>query len=215
MSIKRVCTALSMAPFSRLCAALLSLPLTLCRPFLRAGRARERHARVRAARATLEARVAPVLAASVANTPPIAVMRVMRDELRRELAICAADGRAHAHLAHFERRFSKRGVRAIDEIPVVQLRRALADFESMVRNWSSPALADLRSRMAVRLADRSSAASVWIAVNSVAPSYRHAAPSLSARLAQTTASVFRNSQQLSVGEVSLSHFEAAGGRRTV
>lgn len=147
--------------------------------------------------------------------PSLDAMRAMRDELRRELAVCAADGRAHAHLARFERRFSKRGVRAIDEVPVDQLRRALDDFESMVRNWSSPALADLRSRMAVSLADRSSAASVWIAVNSVAPSYRHPAESMSARLAQTTASVFRNSQQLSVGEVSLSHFEAAGGHRTV
>ena len=42
----------------------------------------------------------------------------------------------------------------------------------MVRNWSSPALADLRSRMAVTLADRTSASSVWIAANSVGPAMR-------------------------------------------
>lgn len=147
--------------------------------------------------------------------PPVAVMRVMRDEMRRELSRCEAEGRPHVHLARFERYFSKRGVRAIDEMPVDQLRRALADFEAMVRNWSSPALADLRSRMAVRLADRASAASVWIAANSIAPSYRQAAPTMATRLAQTTASAFRNSQQLSIGEVSLSHFEAAGGQRAV
>lgn len=204
-----------MALLSRLVAALLSLPLLLCGPFLRAARARERHARVHAARAELAARAAPAAETNGVPMPSLAVMRAMRDELRKELARCAADGRVHAHLARFERRFSKRGVRAIDEIPVDQLRRALADFESMVRNWSSPALADLRSRMAVRLADRSSAASVWIAVNSVAPSYRQAAETMSARLAKTTATAFRNSQQLSVGEVSLSHFEAAGGRSTV
>lgn len=138
----------------------------------------------------------------------------MRDELRRELAVQAAGGRAYLHLARFERRFSKAGLHAIDRIPVDQLRRALADFEAMVRNWSSPALADLRSRMAVSLADRSSASSVWIAVASIAPSYRQAPQSMAARLAMTTASAFRNSQQPSVGEVSLSHFEAAGGRRT-
>ncbi len=206
---------LAMALLSRLFAVLLSLPLVVCKPFLRATRIRERHARVRAARLALQERSAPSPADAGADMPPVAVMRVMRDELRRELARCEAEGRPHVHLARFERRFSRRGVRAIDEVAVEQLRRALADFESMVRNWSSPALADLRSRMAVRLADRSSAASVWIAVNSVAPSYRQPALSMALRLAQSTASAFRNSQQLSIGEVSLSHFDAAGGSRTV
>ena len=202
-----------MALLSRLSVALLSVPLAVCGPFLRAARARERHARVQAARLALKER--PLVAADTAAAamPPVALMRVMRDEMRRELARCEAEGRPHVHLARFERAFSKRGVRAIDEVPVEQLRRALADFEAMVRNWSSPALADLRSRMAVRLADRASAASMWIAVNSIAPTYREVAPSLAARLTAPTASAFRNSQQLSIGEVSLSHFEAAGGHR--
>ena len=115
------------------------------------------------------------------------------------------------HLARFERRFAKMGTRAIREIPVEQLRRALADFESLVRNWSSPPLADLRSRMAVILADRSSAASVWVAVNSVSAERRPPPQSMGERLAARRHG-FRASQQVDVDDVSISRFEAAGGR---
>ena len=79
----------------------------------------------------------------------------------------------YRHLARFERKFDKYGLRTIEQLPVDQLRRALREFESLVRNWSSPSLADLRSRMAVVLADRSSASSVWIAANSVNGAQRH------------------------------------------
>ena len=41
--------------------------------------------------------------------------------------------------------------------------RPLSDLDALVRNWPSLSLVDLRSRIAVVLADRSSAASVWIA----------------------------------------------------
>ena len=204
-----------MALLARLSTALLGLPLLLCGPVLRVVQARERRRRLVAVR---RAGAATQRSTGGTESVPAArlsgeAMRAMRDELRRALAVQAAAGRSFAHLARFAHKLSRVGLRAVDDVPVEQLRRALADFEAMVRNWSSPALADLRSRMAVALADRSSASSMWIAVNSVAPSYRQPPHSMAARLARTTVSAFRSSQQLSIGEVSLSHFEAAGGRR--
>ena len=86
------------------------------------------------------------------------------------------------------------GQRALEAVPVDHLRRALNEFEAMVRNWSSPALADLRSRMAVTLADRTSASSVWIAANSVAPAIRGNA--LAGQLAARASSMFGSSQQM-------------------
>jgi hypothetical protein len=118
----------------------------------------------------------------------------MRDELRHELARNAAEGRAFPHLARFERQFSKVGLRVLEAVPVDHLRRALREFETMVRNWSSPGLADLRSRMAVTLADRTSAASVWIAKNTVAPGMRGDA--IAAHLAARASSMFGPSQHL-------------------
>ncbi|MEO6364268.1 MAG: hypothetical protein ABIO71_13640 [Caldimonas sp.] len=202
-----------MALFARICGALLALPLLACHPFRRATRARRRAARVRAAREAVDAQIAPVVPPA-RTRPTNTQMRAMRDELRQQLALHVDGGRAFGHLARFERKFSQSGLRAIEEVPVDQLRRALADFEAMVRNWSSPALADLRSRMAVTLADRTSAASVWIAINSIAPAYRNAPDTLATRLSRSTAAAFQASQQMSIGEVSLSHFEAAGGATT-
>ena len=201
----------TMRLLARLLSATLALPLYLCRPVLRLAARRERQARLLAARAAADRQAAGTLPAARLQQPSGSAMRAMRDELRAELVSHAGSGRVFVHLARFERKFSKHGVRAIEQIPIDQLRRALADFEAMVRNWSSASLADLRSRMAVALAERSSASSVWIAVNSIAPAYRNGPESMTARLARGTANAFRASQQLSVGEVSLSHFEAAGG----
>lgn len=199
---------------ARLLGTVLAVPLFLCRPFLRILQARDRRARIRAARASADARAMSIVPAARLQRPSNTAMRAMRDELRAELANNAAQGRAFVHLARFERKFSKRGLYALDEVPIDLLRRAVADFEAMIRNWSSAALADLRSRMAVSLADRASASTVWIAVNSIAPTYRNSPDTMTARLARGTANAFRASQQLSVGEVSLSHFEAAGGHTT-
>lgn len=96
----------------------------------------------------------------------------MRAELARVLDDDALNRRTYKHLARFERKFGETGLRTLEQIPVADLRRALRDFEALVRNWSSPPLADLRSRMAVVLADRSSAASMWIQANSVQSAFR-------------------------------------------
>ena len=180
-----------MALLQRLCVALLWLPLLICSPILQSSAARRRRARARRAAAMI-AEVAPEPRRP--KRPPAALLRNMRDELRRELAANAAEGRAYPQLARFERQFSKVGLRVLEAVPVDLLRRALWEFESMVRNWSSPGLADLRSRMAVALAERTSGSSVWIAQNSVAPGMRGA--TLAGRLAVRASSIFGPSEQL-------------------
>ena len=135
----------------------------------------------------------------------------MLDEMRAVLDAHASHRQTFRHLARFERKFSQRGIRAIEDVPVEQLRRALRDFEALVRNWSSASLADLRSRMAVALADRSSAASVWIAVNTVSKVFTSHDEAMTARLSQGRHRTgFRASQQVEVDNISMSRFEAAG-----
>jgi len=170
-----------MALLARLSALLLSIPLYLSKPALRAARARRRRVRAQAVREEVAARCAPPPPVPELMRATRELLTAMRDELRQELAAHAAEGTAFVHLARFEEKFSKRGLRALDEIPVDHLRRALADFESMVRNWSSAALADLRSRMAVHLADRASASTMWIAANTIAPVFGMRAGSTSPR----------------------------------
>ena len=132
----------------------------------------------------------------------------MRDEMRRVLDEDETHRQVFRHLARFERKFAKNGLGAIESVPVDQLRRALKDFEALVRNWSSASLADLRSRMAVTLADRSSAASVWVAANSVSSTYRPRPETMATRFARGAGAAFRPSHPAEFG---LSHFEAAGG----
>ncbi|MDQ2734167.1 MAG: hypothetical protein M3Y55_04065 [Pseudomonadota bacterium] len=197
---------------SRLFGAVFAVPLVISKPILRFVEARKRKSgayRLRPPSRPFdgsqpggETRLKP---ASTAE------LRAMRDEMRRILDAEEAHRRVFRHLARFERKFSKSGLRAIEEVPVEQLRRALKDFEALVRNWSSPSLADLRSRMAVTLADRSSAASLWIADNSVSSTYRPRPESMAARLARNAGTAFRRSEQAEVADVGMSRFEAAGG----
>jgi hypothetical protein len=197
---------------SRLCGAVFAVPLLLSKPILRLFEARKRRTGAYRLRppsrpfALTEPEPAPLI-----KQPSAAEIRAMRDEMRRILDEDETHRQVFRHLARFERKFAKSGLRAIEEVPVDQLRRALKDFEALVRNWSSASLADLRSRMAVTLADRSSAASVWIAANSVSSTYRPRPESMAARLARSAGAAFRASQQAAVAEVGRSRFEAAGG----
>ena len=196
---------------SRFFGAVFAVPLLISKPILRFFEARKRKSgayRLRPASRTFsltqpdEPRIKP---------PTTAELRAMRDEMRRVLDEEETHRQVFRHLARFERKFSKSGLRALEEVPVDQLRRALKDFEALVRNWSSASLADLRSRMAVTLSDRSSAASVWIAANSVSSTYRPRQESMAARLARSAGAAFRASQQGHAAEVGMSRFEAAGG----
>ena len=59
------------------------------------------------------------------------------------------------HLEFTERALQRRGVSGLERLPVRVIAKALAELESLVRDWSATGLADLRSRMAVMLKNRS------------------------------------------------------------
>jgi len=161
-------------PLARLLKAVHTVPLTIARPFLFWWAAHKRRSgawRVRPpSREAQQTRPEPAIRSLQAS---IDAVRAMRAELGRVLDADGSHRHTYRNLARFERKFDKHGLRTIEQLPVDQLRRALREFESLVRNWSSASLADLRSRMAVVLADRSSAASVWIAANSIDGPQRH------------------------------------------
>ena len=161
-------------PLARLLKAVHVVPLTIARPFLFWWAAHKRRSgawRVRPpAREPQETRPEPAIRSLQAG---IETVRAMRAELGRVLDGDESHRQTYRNLARFERKFDKYGLRTIEQLPVDDLRRALREFEALVRNWSSASLADLRSRRAVVLADRSSASSMWIAANSVHGAQRH------------------------------------------
>ena len=161
-------------PLARLLKAIHTVPLAIARPILFWWAAHQRRSgarRVRPpAREAADTRPEPAIR-SLQGT--VETVRAMRLELGKALDGDDSHRQTYRHLARFERKFDKHGLRTIEQLPVEQLRRALREFEALVRNWSSPSLADLRSRMAVVLADRASGSSVWIAANSVDGAQRH------------------------------------------
>jgi hypothetical protein len=198
-----------MPTLSRLFGAVFAVPLLISKPILRFFEARKRRSGAFRARPPSRpfADTQTEVAARI-KPPSAAEIRAMRDEIRRVLDEDETHRQVFRHLARFERKFAKSGLSAIESVPVDQLRRALKDFEALVRNWSSVSLADLRSRMAVTLTERSSAASVWIAANSVSSVFRPRPETMAARLARSAGGAFRPSQQKEAGT---SRFEAAGG----
>jgi hypothetical protein len=168
---------------ARLLKAVHTMPLTVARPILFWWAAHKRGSSTRRVRTPAPEpqnnRPDPVARALQANSDTVRAMRV---ELGKVLDGDESYRPTYRHLARFERKFEKYGMRTIEQLPIDQLRRALREFEALVRNWSSANLADLRSRMAVVLADRSSAASVWIAANSINAAQRHG-PDIATRLA--------------------------------
>lgn len=116
------------------------------------------------------------------------------------------------YLAHFESRFAKKGLHTLDEMSVKRLRRALAQFEAIVTNWSSTNLADLRSRMAVAVSLRDSGAAMWTPAQTISKAYIPPAMPLVARGGVRRGPDFEGSRQVEVeDDVSISRFEAAGG----
>jgi hypothetical protein len=197
-----------MPTLSRIFGAVFAVPLLISKPILRFFAARKRRSGALRVRPPSGAYAETQPQTPRIKAPSAAEVRAMRDEMRRVLDEDETHRQVFRHLARFERKFAKNGLGAIESVPVDQLRRALKDFEALVRNWSSASLADLRSRMAVTLADRSSAASVWIAANSISSTYRPRPETMAARFARGAGAAFRPSQQ---AEFALSRFEAAGG----
>ncbi|MEO5883161.1 MAG: hypothetical protein ABIQ06_12155 [Caldimonas sp.] len=199
-------------PLTRLLKAIHTVPLTIARPILFWWAAHKRRSgawRVRPpTREALETRPEPAIRSLQASIETVGVMRA---ELGRVLDGDESHRQTYRHLARFERKFDKYGLRTIEQLPVDQLRRALREFEALVRNWSSASLADLRSRMAVVLADRASASSVWIAVNTVNGAHRHG-PGIAMRLpAGTGGAAARAATQRGGRHLGMSRFNWADG----
>ncbi|MEP7298650.1 MAG: hypothetical protein ABI702_20890 [Burkholderiales bacterium] len=76
------------------------------------------------------------------------VRRIRRD-LYDLLGQHPSSRRLMRHLAAVERTLQTGGLRGFEALPVRVIARALAEMDSLVRDWSPVGLAELRSRMAV------------------------------------------------------------------
>ena len=98
---------------------------------------------------------------AAARSSPAPDVRGMRRDLAVVLDAHQGSRSVFRYLAHFERRLASKGLEVLDEMSVQHLRRALAQFEAIITDWSPAHLAELRSRMAVALSARDSGAAVW------------------------------------------------------
>jgi hypothetical protein len=108
--------------------------------------------------------------------------------LGRALDTDPANRARYRYLARLETKLAGHGLLVLEKAPLAGLKRALGELEGMVRNWSDPVLAELRSRLAVAVMERGSAGLVWKASATIAPLAR------AARNAIARASTFRASR---------------------
>ena len=135
----------------------------------------------------------------------------MRRELATVLDEHEGSREVFRYLAHFESQLGKKGLRVLDEMPVKRLRRALAQFEAIVTNWSSTNLAELRSRMAVSVSIRDSGAAVWLPAPTISKAYTPQPMPMAVPGQSPQRPTFGDSRQLEVGEVSLARLQATLG----
>ncbi|MEP7100261.1 MAG: hypothetical protein ABI781_07110 [Burkholderiales bacterium] len=87
--------------------------------------------------------------------PALAEAQPWRIALKTLLDSHAMTRRVMRHLAYFEHALAAHGLKAMAEVPVEVLSVAHEQLEALVTNWSNPGLAELRSKMAVAILDRS------------------------------------------------------------
>ncbi|MEO7008617.1 MAG: hypothetical protein ABI156_05655 [Caldimonas sp.] len=207
-----------MGMLSRINATVFAVPLALSALLLRLlNTVRHSAPRQRAAthrrRAPAPAPDATLCEAAEPSTQPEAVAKAMRRELRAVLDAHEGSREVFRYLAHFEHRFAKSGLETLELMAPERLRRALAQFEAIVTNWSEPNLADLRSRMAVAVAERDSGRVMWAPAATLSKAY---APREMPMLARTgraggAAPAGRHAHpQVEVSDdISISRFQAA------
>ncbi len=211
-----------MGMLRKLGSALFTVPLVLSSLLLRALQAFEksngkRRRSLIAARRSPTAEPPPRPREERAATPhvPGADVKAMRIALTAVLDEHPGSRAVFRYLAHFERRLTKTGLAALDLMPDKRLRRALAQFEAIVTNWSHPRLAELRSRMAVAISVRTSAGALWIPQATISKAYAPRRMPMLARVRAheaPTPTEFQGSRQVEVeDDVSISRFEAAVG----
>jgi hypothetical protein len=81
-------------------------------------------------------------------------LALMRDQLTALLDEMPEARATLRHLVFVEHALRKKGLRALNKLPLDVMRRALDQFEGLVTNWSPAGLATLRSKMAVAIIDR-------------------------------------------------------------
>jgi hypothetical protein len=79
---------------------------------------------------------------------------LMRGQLGEVLDELPSTREAMRHLAFIEHALARKGLRALQKLPVEVLQRGLEQFEGLVTNWSPVGLAALRSKIAVAIIDR-------------------------------------------------------------
>ena len=98
--------------------------------------------------------------------------RLMQQQLAELLSDLPETRSTLRHLDFVEKALERKGLRALQKLPVEVLQRALDQLESLVVNWSPVGLAALRSRIAVAIIDRENQAS---SAETEADAYRTAA----------------------------------------
>jgi hypothetical protein len=164
-----------MGMLSRINTAAFAVPLAVSTLLLRLlNAARHSAPRPRAAhrrQPPASASDASMREAAEAPMQPETVAKAMRRELGAVLDAHEGSREVFRYLAHFERRFAKSGLETLELMPPERLRRALAQLEAIVTNWSQPNLADLRSRMAVAVAERDSGRAMWAPAATLSQAY--------------------------------------------
>ncbi|MDR7271324.1 hypothetical protein J2X20_003992 [Pelomonas saccharophila] len=93
--------------------------------------------------------------APLAVSKAIADAQPMHRRLKQLLDLHPMTRRMMRHLGYFEGLLATQGLTALTEMPIEVLSSALEQLDTLVTNWSDCELADLRSRMAVALKERS------------------------------------------------------------
>ena len=83
-------------------------------------------------------------------------LELMRSQLAAVLDELPETRSTMRHLAFVDQALGKKGLRALDKLPLDLMRHALDQFEGLVINWSPTGLASLRSKMAVAIIRRES-----------------------------------------------------------
>jgi hypothetical protein len=209
-----------MGVLSRLNVAVFTVPLVLSSLLLRALQAVQRMGKPRkkpkrgaaARRRTPETAPAqPHVGQSTRRRPKPEEVKAMRRALTAVLDGHEGSREVFRYLGHFEHRLARQGLRTLEDMPTRRLRRALAQFEAIVTNWSSPQLADLRSRMAVAVTERDSGAAMWAPAPTISKAYRPRQMPMLARPGHAgSAGGFHASRQVEVeDDLNISRFEAA------
>ena len=83
-----------------------------------------------------------------------AQLALIQEQLSALLSELPETRRTLRALVAVEQALARKGLRALRKLPLDVMRRALAQFEGLVTNWSPVGLANLRSKMAVAIIER-------------------------------------------------------------